>query len=164
MILILKQSMEIGLDPKFYYFLLGPGLSAMPMIFGPAVEGITGMSASSRDGPGPTATKFHDDYVARFGIVPDTEDSYLQWAACEIMEQAIEKAGTLDHEKLRDVIDSETFTTVFGPVNYGPDHINYEGIYEYGGIIQYQGGDLKLIWPPEYAYAEPIIPKPPWPK
>ena len=31
-------------------------------------------------------------------------------------------------------------------------------------ILQYQKGDLEIIWPQETATAKPLYPKPAWPK
>lgn len=44
--------------------------------------------------------------------------SAFAWASLEILEQAIEKVGSLDHKKLRDAIASETFQTVVGAVKF----------------------------------------------
>ncbi len=164
MILIIRQSMEIGLSPKVLYFWVGPGVVEFHDIFGDAGEGIMGLAWWDRYGPGPGATEFYDAYVERWGEKPDMTDVSLSWQAAQIMEQAIEKAGTLDWETLNNVIATEEFTTIIGPVQFSTDQVAYTGINRTGGVGQIQGAEVRLIWPPEYASSEFQYPKPPWPK
>ena len=75
------------------------------------------------------------------------------------MQQAIEKAGTLNREKIRDVLASETFETVIGPVKY-VDQFNVQSPGEVG---QWQNGAFEVVAAKEKRTAAPIYPKPPWP-
>lgn len=74
----------------------------------------------------------------------------------QVMEQAVEGAGTLDQEKLRDYVTNRTFDTVNGPMAYDEDRIpTYNAI-----VVQFTNGHNEVVWPPERATAEPIIPMP----
>jgi len=158
--LMMKQAMEVGLNPKFYYSLVGPGCSAFSDIFGPATEGICMQGAWTEKGPGPGSKEFYDSYVERWNKLPDNLDSALSWVGCQVMEQAIDKAGTLDPEKLRDVIATEEFVTIEGPKKFAGSIC----VTGYPGHLQWQKGKVEIVWPPEIATAELMIPKPAWPK
>ena len=166
MILIIKQAREIGLDPKFLYFWVGPGVTGFfDMYADGAAEGITGLSWWDQSGPGPGSAEFFDKYVERWGTTPDMTDVPLHQAGVQIIEQAIAKAGSLDWEKINNVIATEEFITIMGPVRFGADHVSYTGISgtSGSGIAQALNNEIRLIWPPEYASAEFQYPKPSWP-
>ncbi|MFC1995370.1 amino acid ABC transporter substrate-binding protein [Chloroflexota bacterium] len=162
MLLIIKQSREIGFDPKTIYFFVGPGISVFFDILGEASEGITAMGHWDRQGPGPGSAEFYASYVERFGSQPDMGDTPMHWVVLQVMEQAIEKAGTLDSEEINNVIATEEFMTIMGPVKFDADQVARTGIFGTGGIGQAQGGEVKLIHPSQYASSEFIL-RPPWP-
>lgn len=159
--LMLKQAMEVGLNPKLFYSAVGPGCSAFPDIFGAATDGVCTQGTWSGKLPWPGAKEFYDSYVERWGCAPDYLDSVLTYQTCQIMEQAVDKAGTLDLEKIKGVIATKEFTTIDGPVKFAGDVTN---TLARRGLLQYQKGMVEAIWPPEYATAELVIPKPAWPK
>jgi branched-chain amino acid transport system substrate-binding protein len=78
----------------------------------------------------------------------------------QVLEQAIEKAGTLDRKKIRDVIASSTFPTVIGPVKF----VKQFNIQSPGEVGQWQKGSFEIVAAKEKRTAQPIYPKPPWPK
>ena len=104
------------------------------------------------------AQKFFDDQVAKFGTRPDITDSPYAWLGPELMQKAIEKAGTLDSEKLRDALANEQFDTIFGPLKFE----NQETL-QFHGFLQWQNGKIESVWPRERASADWIFPKPDWP-
>jgi len=157
--LIMEQSRGVGLSPKFMYFLVGPGTNAFDPIFGPATEGICGMGTYSGALGIPGAKEFYDNMVKRWGHPPDLLNGADGWHAAQLMQQAIERAGTLDPEKIRDVLATEEFTTIHGSVRLR------DGINELAtpGVIQWQNEVAQVVWPPEKATAEFKFPKPRWP-
>ncbi|MFC2046983.1 amino acid ABC transporter substrate-binding protein [Chloroflexota bacterium] len=163
MILIIKQSREIGLDPKCLYFFVGPGVTGFFDMYGDAAEGILGLSFWDRYGPGPGSTEFFDWYVERWGTTPDMTDVPMHQAPIQVLEQAIEKAGTLDWEEINNTIATEEFMTIMGPIRFDDDQIARTGIFGTSGIGQVQNGETRLVWPPEYASSEYQHPKPSWP-
>jgi branched-chain amino acid transport system substrate-binding protein len=161
-ILMFSQMMEIGLDPTFLYFLLGPGWAAWPQMFSNATDGVTFFTGNAwtREGPGPGSAEFYDSYVKRWGENPDYLDTVFPWVSCQVVEQALEKAGTLDWEKLRKVIATEKFITLWGSVEF-KGSFNVHGT---PGVLQWQKGEVELVWPSNLATSELVIPKPPFPK
>ena len=159
--LMQKQAMEIGLNPKFFYGLIGPGCDAFPSIFGPATEGVCFQASWNQKDPYPGAKEFNDSYVKRWNKAPDYLDSAETYEGLQILQKTIEDAGTLDWQKIRDVIATEVFKTINGEVYWGGTVFNQRGP---SGVSQWQKGTVECIWPPEIATAKPEIPKPAWPK
>ena len=104
--------------------------------------------------------EFVQTYEAKYKQLPDPLDSMLGYVPCQIMEQAIEKVGSLDRKKLRDYIASNEFQSVQGPVKFKGS----ENASAVAGILQWQKGVMEIIWPKSIATAAPMYPKPAWPK
>jgi len=158
--LITKQAQGIMLNPPLFYALIGPSIAAYGHVFGEATEGIATMGYWSPEAGWPGAKEFEARYKKKWKIRPDYLDSIETYISCQIMEQAIERAGSLDREKIRDIIAGEEFSTITGPVRF----TGIENLVTPPGVLQYQKGNLELVWPPNSATAKPIYPKPPWPK
>jgi branched-chain amino acid transport system substrate-binding protein len=125
------------------------------------VEGVMGAGAWNPKVPYHGAKEFWERMTAFSG--PGGTDWYGNawcYSTCQVMEQAIEKAGTLNRKKIRDVIASQTFDTVIGPVKFE----NQFNIQSPGEVGQWQKGEFEVVAAKEKRTAEPIYPKPPWPK
>ncbi len=104
----------------------------------------------------PRAKAFYDAYVAKFKEKPDYLDSVLAYMSCEILEQAVAKAG-LDKAKLRDTIASSTFETINGPVKFD----GVQNAITPTAFLQVQGDKLQIVWPQSIATAD-FKPKTGW--
>ena len=125
-----------------------------------STEGICTFGHWSPKAPWPGAKEFHDNYVAKFKVKPDYLNSSLAYVACQIVEQAVERAGTLNWEKIRDVIAKDEFSTINGPIKFtGSENLRTPYM-----VLQWQKEEIEIVWPPEVATAKPLYPKPPWPK
>ena len=161
-ILITKQSIEVGFNPKLFYCTIGIAFSPYREIFGAdAVEGVMGAGAWNPKVPYPGAKEFWDRMTAFSGAGgTDWYGNSFCYSTVQIMEQAIEKAGTLNRKKIRDVIASSTFPTVIGPVRFE----NQFNVQSPGEVGQWQNGEFEVVAAKEKRTAEPIYPKPAWPK
>lgn len=79
-------------------------------------------------------------------------------AAYHVMVQAIERAGELDREKVRQVLYKGTFKTPPGDITY--DDTGFPNASAF--TTQLQRGKVEFIWPPERATAKVIWPSPSW--
>jgi branched-chain amino acid transport system substrate-binding protein len=156
---ITTQAREVGLNPKFFFELVGPATVVFGPKFGKATEGVSTMGHWSPKAKWPGAKEFFDAYVAEFKKRPDPLDSVLAYVSCQIMQESIEKVG-LDHEKLREYISATKFSTINGPIKFaGSENTETPSM-----ILQWQKDNLEIIWPDSAATAKPLFPKPPWPK
>jgi branched-chain amino acid transport system substrate-binding protein len=157
--LVTEQAKSIGLNPKLLYLSIGGAYAEYRDKFGSeTVEGIMALGAWNPKVPYPGAKEYFAGYVKRWGKEPDRYTSPASYAAGQILEQAIEKVGSLDRKKLRDCIASETFQTIIGPVKF-------EGIFNVlscGEIGQWQKGEFEVVAAKDKRTAQPIYPKPLW--
>jgi ABC-type branched-subunit amino acid transport system substrate-binding protein len=82
------------------------------------------------------------------------------YSAMQHFKQAVEKAGTLNQKKIRDIMAQEKFDTALGPFWYDERQISVNHPGEWG---QWQKGVFEVIDPGEKRTAPPKI-KPAWPK
>jgi branched-chain amino acid transport system substrate-binding protein len=125
------------------------------------MEGIMGEGAWNTKSS-PAHKSFHDRYIKRND--PSTTDWWghnVLWAGLQVFQQAIERAGTLDQKKIRDIIAKEKFDTILGPTWFENQMLARE-CYA-GQIGQWQKGIFEVIDPGPKRTAKPIYPKPAWP-
>jgi branched-chain amino acid transport system substrate-binding protein len=156
---IVTQAQEVGLNPKFFFGLVGPATTAFKPKFGAVVEGISAMGSWSPKMKTFGNKEFVDAFTAKYKQMPDALDSTLGYVVCQVMEQAVEKVGSLDRQKLRDYIAANEFRSILGPVKFQGS----ENAKAVAGVLQWQKGDLEVIWPKSIATAKPLYPKPAWP-
>jgi len=82
-------------------------------------------------------------------------------AACLAFQYAIERAGSLDPEKVRDALAKLDVTTFYGIIKFDSRGIN---LYKPMVVNQIQNGRLTTVWPAFTADGKPIYPAPPWGK
>lgn len=162
--LAVSTAMGMGFNPDV--FLIGPGGNFQFFkddVFGPATEGVMCWGAwneKSSAGAAEFLEKFCASEHGGLGLV-DWWGHLPYYASLEVLERAIEKAGTIDHSVLKDVIASEKFETCMGEiwfVNGGLPPECYAG-----QVGQWIEGKFEVIAPAHQATANPVIPKPPWP-
>lgn len=161
-ILAVKQAIELGIDFKVFHANVGPCFGWFPSMFGNAVEGIMGGGAWNCKSSARTE-KFCQRYLKRIGKQgADWWGHLFYYASLQFFELAIEKAGTLGQEEIRDVMAKEKFETVLGETWFEGGRL--APACHPGEIGQWQNGVFEVIGRKEKATAKPLIPKPPWPK
>jgi branched-chain amino acid transport system substrate-binding protein len=81
------------------------------------------------------------------------------YAGCQVLMEAVKRAGSLDPEKIRDAILTLDFNTVFGPFKVDADGLQ---IAHKMLTFQWQDGKKVLVWPEELTPARARFPTPPW--
>jgi branched-chain amino acid transport system substrate-binding protein len=160
--LLTGQSIELGINFNAFFITVLPfSPNVYRDTFGVnTVEGVMGGGAwNAKTSPG--AKELVDKFKARFGVEPDYWGALYYWSSLQAFQQAIEKAGTLDQKKIRDVMAKERFNTALGPFWYDKNRyfINHPG-----EIGQWQKGVFEVIDPGKKRTAPPEYPKPAWPK
>jgi branched-chain amino acid transport system substrate-binding protein len=145
--LYMGQAREIGIDAPFQFLLVGPTIAAFSQAFGEIADGVVTLGHwSPHQANWSRAKPFFDAYVDAYGMKPDYLDTALAYMSCEILQQAVAKAG-LDHDKLREVISSSTFDTINGDVRFD----GVENAITPTAFLQLQAGDMHLVWPENIA-------------
>jgi len=107
----------------------------------------------------PGAREFYDAYQKEF---PGADFSYHSaggYGGCQILVEAIKRAGSLDGEKIRDALLKMDLNTVYGGFKVDPDGFQ---IAHKMVTFQWQDGKKVIVWPEELAPGKPRFPTPPW--
>lgn len=168
-ILCQAQMMELGYNPKA--FCVGPGANFgfWHDIFGPTVEGVLHFSMAVPE----TSKAMKDMYDFCYAGLPETVNDWwglpCYWAGVETLQRAIEGTGSLDSDKIKDYLQNNTFSTVFGPnTKYVNNMIDWQ--VHTGEIGQWINQKCEVVGPtdltnyPNYVVTAPwVYPKPAWP-
>jgi len=160
--LLTGQAIELGINFNAFFITVTPfSPNLYRDTFGVnVVEGVMGGGAwNAKTSPG--AREFVDKFVERHKMEPDYWGGLYYWSSLQHFQQAIEKAGTLNQKKIRDVMAKERFDTALGPFWYDENRyfVNHPG-----EIGQWQKGVFEVIDPGAKRTAPPLYPKPSWPK
>jgi len=118
--LILKQAMELGFKgAKGWTAGINPftiisvaGREAAEGVWSPANINVKGDHVSA------AVRKFGETYEKRYGEVPGAI-AVANYAAFDVFTQAMQKAGSIDTDRVLAVITKEQFQTVWGPLALG---------------------------------------------
>ncbi len=107
----------------------------------------------------PGAREFVEAYKREFPGADSSYHSAAGYGGCEILVEAIRRAGSLDSEKLREAILKMDRNTVFGGFRVDRDGLQ---IAHKMLMFQWQDGKKVIVWPEELAPGKPRFPTPPW--
>ncbi len=169
---ITRQSKQLDVNPKMFAVTVGGDLLKFYEVLGRNAEFVYGAAQwepelvmlragglipIARQYPG--AREFFESYKKEF---PGADFSYHSaggYGGCQILVEAIRRAGSLDGEKIRDAILKMDFNTV-----YGGFKVNADGFQIAHKMVtfQWQDGKKVIVWPDELAPGKPRFPTPPW--
>jgi branched-chain amino acid transport system substrate-binding protein len=81
------------------------------------------------------------------------------YGGCQVLMEAVKRAGSFDREKIRDTILKLDLNTVFGGFKVDQDGFQ---IAHKMVTFQWQDGKKAIVWPEELAPNKPRFPTPPW--
>lgn len=167
-LLVTSQMKELNINPKVYILGVGGQVLAFDQKFDDRTkEGIVTINNWHPEFY-PESKELYELYIKKYGHNPPSHALGLAWESAIVLQQAIEKAGTIDPVKIRDVIAIETFETPFGRVKF-ENQVNSKSLLV---LEQWRNGSLRPIYVLEGLYPNlkevnlPVIPleypKPPW--
>jgi len=109
----------------------------------------------------PGAREFIEAYRKAFPGADVNAIAAAGYGGCQILVEAIRRAGSLAGEKLRDTISKLDYNTVFGAFRVDRDGVQTGHKFV---LFQWQDGKRAIVWPEELAPAAPHFPTPPWSK
>ncbi len=153
---IARQTSEVVVPLKMFGAMLGPTLPGFVDSLGPMAEGmlepvqwtadagyrdeIFGWTSAELAALCEKATKHVCDYHPPQSV-----------AAMQVYQRALEKAGSLDPQKVRDAITQTNLMTAYGPVRFNERGQN---IAKGMSVVQIQGGKPVVVFPVEGAKAK----------
>jgi branched-chain amino acid transport system substrate-binding protein len=170
---ITGQLKGADVNPKMFAVTVGADLPRFYEVLGASADFVYGVAAwepqlmallrggvrvpIARRYPG--AREFVESHRKAF---PGAELSYHSaagYGGCQVLVEAIRRAGSLDGDKLRAAILGLNLNTV-----YGGFRVDQDGIQTAHTMLtfQWQDGKKVIVWPDELAPGKPRFPTPPW--
>ncbi len=170
-----RQLYEKTVEPGFVALLVAPPEPSFSEL-GEAALGVVGPSqweplaqidasaaeAAGVDFYGPSSAEFNDAYMEAYGEEPSyhAAGGYI---AGLLLQKAIEDAGTIETQAVKEQLDAMNLLTFFGRIQFDvtPEahglQIGHSMMY-----VQWQGMadalEKQIVWPPEAVTADPIYP------
>ncbi len=121
-------------------------------------EGIFGAGDWFEQETSPGNSEFVAGYKAKYGSGPIDSTSAEAYACGQILQAVVEKVNSLDNMKIIDALHQGSWPSVEG-------NLSWNEIGEPQGqdlLLEWVGGKLLPVYPPEVALTDPVIPKPNW--
>jgi len=157
---LIKQMKELDYAPKVTLFVRGADFWTYWQALGADANYVMSDGNWDEKMPYPGNERLVKDYLAKF---PEVKSIGMpvgpSYASVQILAKAIEKAGSLDREKIRNALVTTDMVTVKGPVKFrqdGPAEVIF-------GLRQWQNGKQQIVWPPDIATSKVLL-APPWSK
>jgi branched-chain amino acid transport system substrate-binding protein len=169
---ITRQLRELNVNPKMFAVTVGGDFPRFYKILGRGAEFVYGASQweaelvtlragglipIARQFPG--AREFVESYRKQFPGADLSYHSASGYGGCQVLIEAIRRAGSLDSEKIRDAILTMDLNTVFGAFKVDKDGLQ---IAHKMVMFQWQDGKKVIVWPEELAPGKPRFPTPQW--
>ena len=155
---LVRQMKELNYIPKFVNMVQASSSREWPGGSKEMGEYVSALECWIPGLPWPGNDKFIEDVKKRTGDKLPWSDCGTGYIDVQVLANAIERAGTLDREKIRDALAKTDMMTVGGPVKVRPDGTFELLLY----LCQWQKGKFVPVWPKKYAFADPIYPIPKW--
>jgi branched-chain amino acid transport system substrate-binding protein len=155
-----QQAKELNVSPKFISMTVGPSEADFRKSLGKDAEYIYGVASWSTQmnfiGYLFNDTKeFVKLFKEKFNYDPDYHNA-SGIADVAVLKDAIERAGTLDKEKVRAAIAATNLSTIYGRVQFS-DNGQIKGT---SVVLQILGGEIYQVYP--NGVKEPVYPFPDW--
>ena len=156
---IAKAMRTVGYEPKAAFFSQGTYPEFVDSV-GEAADGLLMWSTWNPDvewegelnGEPYSNQDFVADFEAEFGKAPN-EDNAQSFAVCQAMAYAAEEAGTVDNAEIKTWLDERTaddpIPTIQGDYYFDEDGLTAERDVL---LLQWQGGELRHVFPPGDEY------------
>jgi branched-chain amino acid transport system substrate-binding protein len=153
--MVTEQAQIVGFNPKFMYVAIGGVFPGYKQKFGNRANGILVYGGIDAGAPGlADYAKAHQEIIGK----PYEAGAVNVYAALQVTQQAIEQVGEIDRRKIRDVIATGAFQTIWGELRY-PNQVNANP----WAVGQWQNGAIVGLFPSTKSGAKPLLfPKPAW--
>jgi len=169
---ITRQMKALNVNPRMYALTVGVDTLKFHEVLGRAAEFVYGgtpwvpelvelraggLIPIARQYPG--AREFVESHRKEFPGADLSYHSAAGYGGCQILAEAIRRAGLLDSGKVREAILKMDHNTVFGGFRVDRDGLQ---IAHKMVMFQWQDGKKVIVWPEELAPGKARFPTPPW--
>ncbi len=166
-LLLQKGFKEQNVLAKLYAYSVGPDTPDFRKVLGNDANYVFGgtqwsPTAVYRGAPGfiSSSRDYAKAFQAKYGHIPDYHNAEST-ATCLAFQYAIQAAGSLDPQKVRDALANLNVVTFYGLLKFDSRGIN---VYKPMAVNQIQNGNLVTVWPHAVQDAQPMYPTPDWSK
>jgi branched-chain amino acid transport system substrate-binding protein len=159
----MKEAKQLHVNAKLYAFTVGPATPDFISALGPMANYVLGSAQwtpqekyNGTDVFG-TPANYAQMYQAEYGHHPSYQ-SAESTASGIAFQYAIQNAGSIDPQKVRDALASLDIMTFYGEVRFDSTGAN---TYKPMATIQIQNGTLVTVYPSDVANAQLMYPTPP---
>jgi len=159
----MKECKQLHVNAKLYAFTVGPGTPDFVSVLGPTTNYILGSSQwtpqekyKGLDVFG-TPANYAQIYKTEYGHQPSYQ-SAESTATGLAFQYAIQKAGSINPQKVRDALANLDIMTFYGRIRFDLTGAN---TYKPMASIQIQNGSVTTVYPPDIANAQLMYPTPP---
>jgi branched-chain amino acid transport system substrate-binding protein len=153
--MVIEQAKIVGYNPKFMYVAIGGVFPGLKGKFGNNVNGILVYGGVNPGEPG--MAEYNKAHQAMFNRASEA-GALNVYGALQVTQQAIEQVGEIDRKKIRDVIATGRFQTLWGELRY----VNQVNAAPWA-VGQWQNGEIVGLYPADKSGAKPLLfPKPAW--
>ena len=151
---LLRALKQAGFTPKELYFAVGATEPNFAAQVGKDADGV--LSTSNWDPV--LKTNGNAAFVKGFTAInhkPPDYHSAQNYAALQVLGEAVAKVGSIDNDKIRDFLASQKVETVLGTyaVDSGGAQTGYDSL-----TMQWQGGTDYVVYPSKFVQKQPITP------
>jgi branched-chain amino acid transport system substrate-binding protein len=107
----------------------------------------------------PGAREFLDAHRKEFLGADLSYHSAAGYSGCQVLVEAVRRAGSLNGDKVRAAILAMSLNTAFGAFKVDATGLQTAHTML---VFQWQDGKKVIVWPDELAAAKPRFPTPPW--
>jgi len=159
----MKEAKQLHINAKLYAFTVGPATPDFVSALGPTANYVLGSSQwtpqekyNGIDVFG-TPANYAQMYQTEYGHKPSYQ-SAESTAVGLAFQYAIQNAGSIDPQKVRDALASLDIMTFYGEIRFDSTGAN---TYKPMATIQIQSGTLVTVYPADVANAQLSYPTPP---
>ncbi|HWM35165.1 MAG TPA: amino acid ABC transporter substrate-binding protein [Pseudolysinimonas sp.] len=152
---------QLGYQPKLAAYSAAPTNPEFANAIGGATDGILAPTAYTPDASYPSNVAFVEWYTAKHDAAP-SEDEANAYTTGQVIQAAVEAVGCAEQgecqQKLVDWLHGNTVDTVVGPLSWDANG-RPQGAHL---IMQWQDGEIKIVFPADAAEGEFVYPKAAW--
>jgi branched-chain amino acid transport system substrate-binding protein len=152
---IVKQMSELGWTPKFTMLVRAPDAATWGSNLGKAGDDVAMFAGWHSGEKFPGVAEINARHQAQFDRPADILVGPA-YACVQVLADAINRAGTLDRDAIRDALAATNLMTVIGQVSFNADGTGNV----LNPLVQWQNGKMELVWPLDQATAKFIYPAP----
>ncbi|MDX6283924.1 MAG: branched-chain amino acid transport system substrate-binding protein [Kribbellaceae bacterium] len=158
---LVRSLKQVGYSPKMLFQTSAPSNAGQYSsgIGAANTEGVFYTVSWNENAKTPKNAEFVKAYADRFNGETPAEDAADAFATAQVLQQAVEKVGSLDQTKLADYLHGNPTTTILGPLNWDATGAPQNNFL----LAQWQGGKVQIVAPKTAATTNKSIPvKPDW--